>query len=400
MLTDVRVRTLKPRVKPYKVADRDGLYLLVQPTGGRWWRFDYRFGGARKTLSLGVFKDVPLADARGKLATARKQLAAGVDPGVVRRAEKQQLVAETRDTFEAVARAWLDQQRPRFAPRTIKKTTWLLEAFLFPALGAQPIAAIEAPALLAALQRIEAGQRHETAHRALQLAGQIFRYAIATGAAIRNPGADLRGALAPIVVTNHAAVTEPAAIGALLRAIDGFQGSFPVGQALKLAPHVFVRPGELRQAEWSEMDLDAAVWRLPAARMKTRRAHVVPLSSQAVAILRALFPLTGRGRFVFPSIRAGARPMSDNTLNAALRRLGYDHAEMTAHGFRSMASTRLNELGWRPDLIEKQLAHVESGVRAVYHRAEHLDERRRMMQEWSNHLDALRERKPALGAAL
>ncbi|MDQ3349454.1 MAG: tyrosine-type recombinase/integrase [Acidobacteriota bacterium] len=399
MLTDVRVRTLKPRAKPYKVADRDGLYLLVQPTGGRWWRFDYRFGGTRRTLSLGVLKDVPLADARDRLSAVRKQLVSGVDPGAVRRAEKQQQSAE-RDTFEAVARAWLDQQRPRFAPQTIKKTTWLLEAFLFPALGAQPIAAIEAPALLAALQRIEAGKRHETAHRALQLAGQIFRYAIATGTANRNPGADLRGALAPIIVSSHAAITDPAAVGGLLRAIDGFQGSFPVGQALKLAPHVFVRPGELRQAEWTEMDLDAAIWRLPAARMKTRRAHLVPLSSQAVAILRALHPLTGRGRYVFPSIRSGARPMSDNTLNAALRRLGYDHDEMTAHGFRAMASTRLNELGWRPDLIERQLAHVESGVRAVYHRADYLDERRRMMQAWSDHLDALRERKPALVVAL
>ncbi|HXG70374.1 MAG TPA: site-specific integrase, partial [Gemmatimonadaceae bacterium] len=298
-------------------------------------------------------------------------------------------------TFEAVARAWLDQQRPRFAPQTIKKTTWLLEAFLFPALGAQPIAAIEAPALLAALQRIEAGQRHETAHRALQLAGQIFRYAIATGTASRNPGADLRGALAPIVVASHAAVTEPAAIGALLRAIDGFQGSFPVGQALKLAPHVFVRPGELRQAEWTEIDLDAAIWRIPAARMKLRKPHLVPLSSQAVAILRALHPLTGGGRYVFPSIRSDKRPMSDNTLNAALRRLGYDHDEMTSHGFRSTASTRLNELGWRPDLVEKQLAHVDRTVRGVYHRAEYLEDRRQMMQTWSNHLDALRAALPA-----
>lgn len=395
MLTDVRMRALKPRAKPYKVADRDGLYLLVQPTGGRWWRFDYRFSGTRKTLSLGVCKDVPLADARDRLSAVRKQLASGVDPGAVRRAEKQQRATETRNTFEAVARAWLDQQRPRFAPQTIKKTTWLLEAFLFPALGAQPIAALEAPALLAALQRIEAGKRHETAHRALQLAGQIFRYAIAANKASRNPGVDLRGALAPIIVTNHAAITDPAGIGALLRAIDSFRGSFPVLQALKLAPHVFVRPGELRQAEWTEMDLDAAIWRIPPARMKMRLAHVVPLSSQAVAILRALFPLTGRGRFVFPSIRSGARPMSDNTLNAALRRLGYDHDEMTAHGFRAMASTRLNELGWRPDLIERQLAHVEHGARAVYHRAEYLDDRRVMMQAWSDHLDALRTATPA-----
>lgn len=394
MLTDVRVRTLKPRVKPYKVADRDGLYLLVQPTGGRWWRFDYRFGGTRRTLSLGVLKDVPLADARDRLSAVRKQLASGVDPGAVRKAEKQHQSAE-RDTFAAVSAEWLDAQRSRFAPATITKTTWLLESFLLPALGARPIASIEPPILLAALRPIEAGNRRETAHRALQLASQIFRYAIATGRAPRNPGADLRGALAPIVVSSHAAITDPAAVGGLLRAIDSFQGSFPVGQALKLAPHVFVRPGELRQAEWGEIDLDAAIWRIPAARMKLRKPHLVPLSSQAVAILRALHPLTGRGHYVFPSIRSGTRPMSDNTLNAALRRLGYDHAEMTAHGFRSMASTRLNELGWRPDLIEKQLAHVESGVRAVYHRAEYLDERRRMMQAWSDHLDALRERTPA-----
>jgi integrase len=399
MLNDAKIRKLKPKAAPYKVSDRDGLYLLVHPTGGRWWRWDYRFNGLRKTLSLGVYDDVGLAEARDKLADERKRLAAGDDPSAARRQDKRTREAETRDTFEVIAREWLEQQREKFAAATVSKITWLFESYLFPRIGKRPIAQIEPPELLAALRRIEARGRIETAHRTKQIAGQVFRYAIATGKGQRDPSADLAGALRPVVTAHHAAVIDPHAIGALLRAIESFRGSFPVWQALRLAPLVFVRPGELRKAEWTEIDLDAATWRLPAARMKTRQPHLVPLSRQAVEILRELAPLTGRGRYVFPSIRSGKRPMSDNTLNASLRRLGYGQGDMTAHGFRTMASTRLNELGWRPDLIERQLAHVEKdSIRAAYNRAEYLEDRRQMMQAWADHLDALRDQKPALVA--
>jgi integrase len=399
MLTDPKIRKLKPRAKPYKVSDRDGLYLLVQPSGAKWWRWDYRYNGLRRTLSLGVYDDLGLGAARDRLRDERKRLAAGIDPSAARREDKRKAHAETRGTFEAVAREWLDRHKAKLAPTTVTKIGWLFEGYLFPQIGGRPIAQIEPPELLAALRRIEARGRHETAHRTKQISGQVFRYAIATGRAVRDPSADLQGALTPVVTTSHAALTEPTAIGGLLRAIEGFKGSFVVWQALRLAPLLFVRPGELRQAEWIEIDLDAALWRIPAAKMKTREPHLVPLARQAVTILREIQPLTGRGSYVFPSMRTGKRPMSDMALNAALRRLGYGHEEMTAHGFRAMASTRLNEMGWRPDLIERQLAHVEKdSVRAVYNRAAYLDERRTMMQAWADHLDALRDRKPALVA--
>jgi integrase len=401
MLTDAAIRRLKPKKKPFKKSDRDGLYVLVQPTGARWWRWDYRFRGLRKTLSLGVFDEVELADARDKLAALRKTLASGVDPAAVRRLEKHQAEAETKHTFEALAREWLDKKKAGFAPATVNKIGWLFEGYLFPAIGKRPIAAIEPTELLAVLRRIESKGRIETTHRTKQIAGQVWRYAIAIGVpgVTRDMTADLADALKPVVKTSHAAITDPQGIGALLRAIDGFRGSFVVWQALKLAPLVFVRPGELRKAEWSELDLDGAIWRIQAARMKTREAHLVPLSRQAVEVLRELRPLTGRGRYVFPSIRSSKRPMSDNTLNASLRRLGFGHEEMTAHGFRAMASTRLNEMGWRPDLIERQLAHVEKdNIRATYNRAVYLNERRQMLQAWADHLDALRTQLPAVAS--
>lgn len=401
MLTDAQIRRLKPRAKAYKASDRKGLYLLIQLTGARWWRFDYRHAGKRKTLSLGVYDDVSLAAARKKLGDVRAQVAAGRDPSVERRLEARRREFQARNSFEVVAREWLEKHKAKLAPATVTKITWLFEGYLFPQIGSRPIAEIEPPDLLDALQRIEARGRMETAHRTKQIAGQVFRYAIVTHRAKRDPSADLQGALAPVVTRHHAAVTDPGAIGELLRAIEGFTGSFPVWQALRLAPLVFVRPGELRKAEWTEIDLEAALWRIPATKMKTRRAHLVPLSKQAVAILRELHPLTGRSRYVFPSNRSTTRPMSDNTLNASLRRLGYGNGDMTAHGFRSMASTRLNEMGgWKPDIIERQLAHVESDTtRAAYNRAEYLDERRTMMQAWADHLDALRDRRPALVVA-
>lgn len=394
MLNHAAIARLKPKAKPYKAADRDGLYLLVKPSGVKGWRFDYRFAGRRKTLSLGLLKDVSLAKARAKLIDLRAALAEGRDPSVGRRAERERLKTAASNTFEALAREWLAKQI-RFAPATTAKVTWLFEGYLFPQIGRRPIGEIEAPELLAALQHIERRGRHETAHRTKQIAGQVFRYAIATGRATRDPSWDLRGALTPVKTTHHAAVTEPAAIGSLLRAIEGFRGAFHVWQALRLAPLLFVRPGELRRAEWAEIDEPAKLWRIPAAKMKAREPHLVPLSRQALELLRELRPLSGRGRYLFPSIRTDKRPMSDGTMNAALRRLGYAHDEMTAHGFRSLASTRLNEMGFRPDVIERQLAHAERDTtRGAYNRAEYLPERVEMMQRWSDYLDELRAATP------
>jgi integrase len=398
MLNHTRIQGLKPKTTPYKVADRDGLYLLIPPSGAKGWRFDYRFAGRRKTLSFGPLKDVTLAKARQRLADARAELADGRDPSVVRRAEHQRVKTAAANTFEVVAREWLAKQI-KLAPATVTKITWLFEGYLFPQIGRRPIGDVEAPELLGALQHIERRGRHETAHRTKQIAGQVFRYAIATGRATRDPSWDLRGALTPVKTTHHAAVTEPAAVGALLRAIEGFHGAFHVWQALRLAPLLFVRPGELRRAEWAEIDEAAKLWRIPAAKMKAREPHLVPLSRQALELLRELRPLTGRDRYLFPSVRTKLRPMSDGTMNAALRRLGYGHNEMTAHGFRSLASTRLNEMGFRADVIERQLAHADKDTtRAAYNRADYLTERVDMMQRWSDELDRLREYREA-GAA-
>lgn len=394
MLTDAKLRTLRGRTKPYKLADRDGLYVIVRPDGARWWRYDYRYQLKRKTISLGTYPAVPLAAARERLHDVRRRVAAGDDPSAARQAERRRIEREAADTFKVVALEWLGKHRVKLAPATVTKITWLFKNYAFPAFGARMIRTIEPPDLLALLRQIEDLGRIETTHRLKQICGQVFRYAIATGRATRDPSSDLRGALTPVVKRHHAAVTTPTEIGQLLAAIESFTGSFPVHQALRLAPLLFVRPGELRKAEWTEIDLDAALWRIPAAKMKARRAHLVPLARQAVELLRDLHPLTGDGKYVFPSIRTNAkRPMSDNTLNAALRRLGYTHEEQTAHGFRTIASTRLNEMGWRADVIEKQLAHEDKdSVRRAYNRAEHLDDRRRMMQAWADECDRLRER--------
>jgi integrase len=370
-----------------KLFDGGGLYLLVNPNGSRWWRLKYRIVGKERGLSLGVYPDVPLKLARERRDEARKLIANGVDPSAQRQSDK---VAKAH-TFEAVAREWLERQKRKLAEVTSIKATWMLEAFVLPELGARPVSEVTAPDLLEVLRKVEARGTYETAHRTKQLCGRIFRYAIATGRAKHDITADLRGALAPIVSVNRAAITEPARIAELLRAIYGYEGQPVTMCALKLAPLTFVRPGELRAAEWSEFDLDAAEWRIPGVRMKMREPHLVPLSRQAVALLRGLQPLTGSGRYVFPSVRTSQRPMSDGTVNAALRRLGYTKDEMTGHGFRALASTCLNEQGWHPDLIELQLAHAERNkVRAAYNRAQRLSERRQMMQAWADHLDALR----------
>lgn len=361
--------------------------MLVQPSGSRLWRLKYRIDGREKLLSVGTYPEVSLKSARERREDARRQIAAGVDPSAKRKAER----AARADTFEAIAREWLDLKRASLSARTYDKRLSRFEAFVFPSLGKRPIASITAPDLLAVIKRVEARGINETAHRVRSESSAVFRYAIATGRAERDPAADLRGALAPVVVRNHPAITEPAKIGGLLRSIHGYSGQPSTEYALKLLPLTFVRPGELRGAEWSEFDLDGGEWRIPKERMKMNEQHVVPLSSQAVALLRELKLLTGNGCYLFPSLRTDERPISNNTLNAALRRLGYTGDEMVSHGFRSMASTSLNELGWEPDLIELQLAHAERDeVRGAYNRAQRLGDRRKMMQAWADYLDGLR----------
>lgn len=395
-LTDIAIRSAKPKDKPYKLADEKGLFLLVSPNGQRYWRFKYRFDGKEKLLALGVYPEVTLKEAREKRDAARKQVAADVDPGEHRKAVKTARIASAENSFEVIAREWFAKHCPNWAKTHSDKIIRRFENDVFPWIGKRPIAQITAPELLTVLRRIESRGTLDTAHRALQNSGQVFRYAIATGRAERDPSGDLRGALPPVKQNHFASITDPKAIGELLRAMDSYRGSFIAKCALRLAPLVFVRPGELRKAEWTEFNLDAAEWRIPGARMKKGQMHIVPLSTQALAILRELHPLTGDGRYVFPSVRTNKRPMSDNTVNGALRRLGYKGDEMTAHGFRSMASTILNEQGWHRDAIERQLAHAErNAVRAAYNYAEHLPERRRMMQAWADYLDSL-----AKGAAV
>lgn len=391
MLSPSEVQNAKPKDKPYKRADGRGMYLLVSPDGARWWRFDYRRPGSgkRNTLSLGTYPDVTLKRAREKRDEARKLLADGIDPGEKRKAE----AVAGADTFEAIAREWIGKRTPTWAPSHAEKIIARLERDLFPWIGAKPIAKLTAPDLLACLRRIESRGAIETAHRAHQNAGQVFRYAVATGRAGGDISRDLRGSLQPVKGEHLASITEPERVAELLRAIDAFNGTFPVRCALRLAPLVFVRPGELRQAEWSEIDLEAAEWTIPAQKMKTRTAHLVPLSTQAVAILRELHPLSGRGRYVFPGGRDPKRPLSDMALNAAFKRMGYDGETFTAHGFRAMARTMLDELlGFRPELIEHQLAHaVRDPLGRAYNRTSFLPERREMMQAWADYLERLRE---------
>jgi integrase len=381
-LNDLKVKGAKAGAKPYKLADERGLYLLIQPTGSKLWRFDYRHAGKRKTLAIGTYPDSPLSIARKRLGEARAQLEDGIDPSAARQAAKAAHVAKTENSFEAIAREWFGKYSPGWAKSHADKIIRRLERDVFPWMGSQPIAEIEPKELLAVLRRIEARGKLETAHRAHQNCGQVFRYAVATGRAPRDPSGDLRGALAPWKPQHYATITDAKAIGELLRAMEGHSGSLVTASALKLSPLLFVRPGELRRAEWAEIDLDKAEWRIPAEKMKARVIHIVPLPDQALSILRELHPLTGAGRYVFPSVRTRREPMSENTVNAALRRLG----------FRGMASTLLNEQGWNRDAIERQLAHGERDqVRAAYNYAEFMPERRKMMQAWADYLDRLRQ---------
>ena len=396
-LTSTAIHTAKPRSKPFKMYDAGGLYLEVSPSGGKWWRWKYYFGGKEKRLSLGVYPATGLKSAREKRDAARKQLALAVDPGEARRAQK--LAQAGAESFEAIAREWYAKFSPGWVASHGDRILRRLERDIFPWLGKRAIAEIKAPELLSVLRRIESRGAQETAHRAMQNCGQVFRYAVATGRAERDPTGDLRGALPPPREKHHASITDPKRIGALLRAMDGYEGSFVTKCGLRLAPLVFVRPGELRKAQWPEVDLAAAEWRIPAERMKMREQHIVPLSRQAIEILRELEPLTGQPilakpaapRYIFPGAQSRLRPMSENAVLAALRRMGYPKEEMSGHGFRSMASTLLHEQGWNHQAIERQLAHADrNAVSAAYNFAEFLPERRKMMQAWANYLDRLK----------
>lgn len=368
--------------------DGGGLYLDVKPAG-RYWRMKYRFGGKEKLLALGVYPEVSLAEARRGRDEARARLREGVDPSAERQEVRRQAEATEAHAFRVVAAEWLDAQRGVMSDSTFKKAGWMLE-LVDGSLGGMPVGEIEAPDILAALRPIEARGKNETTHRVKQRIGQIIRYAVATGRAKRDPTGDLRGALAPVVSRSRAAVTTPEEIAALLKDISAYRGHLGTSAALRLAPMLFARPGNLRAMEWSEINLEEGLWRIPANKMKMREAHVVPLAKQAVAILKELKTFTGSGQYCFPSVRSDERPISENTINAALRRLGYDQHTMCGHGFRAMASTRLNEMGWPPDVIERQLAHAERNkVRAAYNRAQYLGERKKMMQAWADYLDSL-----------
>jgi integrase len=387
-LSQKHIDNAKPANKPFNLADGGGLVLQVQPSGGLWWRLRYRFAGKQMMLGLGTYPDTTLKMAREKRNDARRLLAAEppIDPSMVRKAERQ--AATSPETLKAIATEFLEMQTAGAAATTLRR----LELHVFPYLGEKPIARITAAELLAVLRRVESKEAHDTAHRIRSACGRIWRYAVGSGRAEQDIAAALAGQLAPVNAKNFATITEPKRIGELLRAIDGYSGLHSVCAALKLAPLVFVRPGELRAATWIEFDLEEAEWRIPAHRTKLRVEHVVPLADQAVAILDDLFPLTGsESGYVFPSVRSRSSCMSDNSLNAALRRMGYSKEQMTAHGFRSMASTRLNELGFPPDVIEKQLAHAERNkVRAAYNHASYLPQRREMMQFWADYLDSLK----------
>ena len=392
-LTDTAIRNAKPTQKPYKLFDERGLYLEVSPAGGKWWRLKYRSNGKEKRLSLGVYPDVSLKDARNRRDQARKLLAGGVDPSEHRQAQKSAQVERAANSFEVVAREWYAKHAPSWADHHGERILRRLERDIFPWIGGQPIADITAPELLKVVRRIEERGALETAHRALSTCGQVFRYAVATGRAQRNPSGDLRGALPPFRGTHFAAITEPKRAGELLRMIDGYQGFLTVRCALRLAPLVFVRPGELRRAKWADIDLDAEEWRYTVT--KTQTQHIVPLSRQAVAILHELMPLTGHlpGGWVFTGGRTPRSPMSNMAINAGMRRMGIDtRNEVTGHGWRAVARTFLHErLSFAPEIIEHQLAHaVPDTLGRAYNRTRFIAERRQMMQQWADYLDKLK----------
>ena len=390
-LTNTALRNAKARPNAYKLTDGNGLYCLINQAG-KYFRLDYRFQGKRKTLSLGVYPEVSLAEAREKATQARKLLKSGIDPSQYKQQLRSTDQNRQENAFETVAREWFLKYRQIWAVSHADTVIARLEQNIFPWLGSRPIKEITAPELLAVLRRIEERGAIEVTHRTKRICGQVFRYGIATGRCDRDPSADLKGALTPIKSRHMAAITDSRELGGLLRAIEGYNGNIITRCALQFAPLVFVRPGELRHMEWREVNFDEAVWRIPAEKMKMRQEHIVPLSIQAMEVLKIIKPLTGRGQYVFPSLRSTDRPMSENTVLAALRRMGYSKEEMTGHGFRAAASTTLYENGWPSDVIERQLAHAERNkIKASYNHAEHLAERRKMMQWWADHIDGLKK---------
>lgn len=389
-LTDTACRQAKPGAKPAKLADGGGLYLLVNQTG-KYWRWDYRYAGKRKTLALGVYPETTLAVARDRHQTVRKLLAEGVDPSQARKDDKRAARLAAANSFEAVAQAWMTERQPSVSVSTHTHTAGRMKNDVFPWLGKRPITEIEAPEILDVLKRIDARGARYCAHKVRAEISMVFRYGIRQGVCKFDPAQSLIGAIPRHVTQNFAAITEPAKVGELLRAFDSFNGTYPVACALKLAPLLFVRPGELRTMEWAAVDLDKGEWRYIVP--KTKTPHLVPLSRQAVAILRDLQALTGGGQYVFPGRNKNSKPMSGAAVNVALRRLGYDtQADMTGHGFRAMARTILHEeLGQKPEVIEHQLAHrVPDTLGAAYNRTKFIKERKTMMQAWADYLDALK----------
>jgi integrase len=395
-LTDVAIRNAKPGTKPVKMGDSGGLFLYITPAGGKLWRLKYRVDGKEKLLSIGAYPEISLSDARKRRDEARALIAAGKDPSREKQRAKLQSRVEADNTFQAISGEYCGKRKrdgdKAWSPATATRSEYLL-SLLNPSIGKLPIGEIEPADILGAVRKIEGKGNLESARRTLQLASMVFRYAVATARLRSDPTRDLKGALTAPTVTHYGAIIEAKKVGALLRAIDGYEGLGLTKLALQIAPHVFVRPGELRHAEWGEFDLEGALWIIPAEKMKMRKAHHVPLSSQAVALFKEVQAVTGPAGYVFPSVRTRARPMSENTLNAGLRRLGYASEEMTAHGFRAMASTLLNESGkWHPDAIERALAHGDDDkIRGAYHRGAHWDERVRMAQWWGDYLDVLRK---------
>ncbi|WP_321404782.1 tyrosine-type recombinase/integrase [Maridesulfovibrio sp.] len=389
-ITDAKIKAAKSTDKEQTLNDGEGLYLVISPNGRKWWRFRYQMNGKRTMLSLGTYPYITLQEARIKRGELKSQIAKGIDPS--RKRKEDQRKSGATEAFEAISREWFGKQVSGWSERHAKTTMERMEKNIFPFIGNRPISELGVQDMLSVTQRCEKRGAVETARRIRQIMSQVFRYAVAAGRAERDPAADIKGTIPSARKVKHfPSITDPKKIGPLLRAIDEFSGTLVVHCALRIAPLVFVRPGELRAAEWSEIDFDSCEWRIPEEKMKGGAVHIVPLSCQAIDILKEVYQLTGPYGYIFPSIRTTTRPMSENTINVSLRRIGYDKTEMTGHGFRSMASTLLNEHGWNKDAIERQLAHTpKDKVRASYNYAEHLPERRKMMQAWADYLDSLK----------
>ncbi|MEE4451296.1 tyrosine-type recombinase/integrase [Novosphingobium resinovorum] len=393
MLTYIQINAAKPRAKAWSLLDSQGLHIFIQPNGSKLWRFNYRFLDKQKTLHLGGWPQVSLADARVRRDEAKKKIAEGIDPALEKKRARIAAKYAAANTFEAVAKEWLVKcERDGLAPVTVDKIRWLL-AKAYPVIGSIPIAQITPHEALAVLRKVEATGAFESARRMRSVLSRVFRYGVATVRCDKDVAADLRGAIASPKVKHFAAITKPSEVGALLRAIDGYSGHKVTVMALRLSPHVLLRPGELRQAEWADIDFEEAIWFIPAERMKMRRPHRVPLSRQVIDMLQELHEHTHWWKYLFPCLGKPRKAMSENAVNQGLRNLGYTSDQMTAHGFRAMAATLLNERGeWNPDAIERQLAHVDTNqVRRAYARGEYWDERVQMMQSWSDYLDELRD---------